>query len=72
MQYIVLDVGKVYSEVNSGGSRYELAVAHVAHVSDFGKNDIISNITTHLGHLLIPRDYVLGYYMYATDIINHK
>ena len=64
VEYIVLDVEIISSEVNVGGSKYVLANAQVAWVSDFGKNDTIFNIRTHLGHLLNPRDYALGYDLY--------
>ncbi|KAI9161217.1 hypothetical protein LWI28_015522 [Acer negundo] len=67
VEYIVLDVESVSSEVNVGGSKYALADAQVARVSDFGKNDIIFNIRTHLGHLLSPGDYALGYDLYAAN-----
>ena len=42
VEYIVSDVEIVSSEVNVGGSKYVLADAQVARVSDFGKNDTIS------------------------------
>lgn len=49
------------------GSKYALADAQVARVSDFGKNDTIFNVRTHLGHLLNPGDYALGYDLYAAN-----
>nr|CAN60703.1 hypothetical protein VITISV_003522 [Vitis vinifera] len=67
VEYIVLDVEIVSSEVNVGGSKYALADAQVARVSDFGKNDTIFNIRTHLGHLLNPGDHALGYDVYAAN-----
>ena len=67
VEYIVLDVEIVSSEVNVGGSKYALADAQVARVSDFGKNDTIFNIRTHLGHLLNPGDHALGYDLYAAN-----
>ncbi|CAL9019264.1 unnamed protein product [Prunus brigantina] len=54
-------------EINVGGSRFTLTDAQVARVSDFGKNDTIFNIKTHLGHLLNPGDYALGYYLYGAN-----
>ena len=39
----------------------------MARVSDFGKNDTIFNIPTHLGHYLNPGDYALGYDLYAAN-----
>ncbi|GAB4859421.1 hypothetical protein Ancab_010887 [Ancistrocladus abbreviatus] len=50
-------VGPRCFEVNVAGSRYVLADAQVARVCDFGRNDTIFNIRTHLGHLLNPGDY---------------
>ncbi|KAG2708106.1 hypothetical protein I3760_05G176300 [Carya illinoinensis] len=67
VEYIVLDVEIVSSEVNVGGSKYCLADAQVARVSDFGKNDTIFSIRTHLGHLLNPGDYALGYDLYGAN-----
>ncbi|XP_059431568.1 uncharacterized protein LOC132165079 [Corylus avellana] len=67
VEYIVLDVEIVSSEVNVGGSKYVLADAQVARVSDFGKNDTIFSIRTHLGHLLSPGDYALGYDLYGAN-----
>ncbi|XP_043711315.1 60S ribosomal export protein NMD3-like [Telopea speciosissima] len=67
VEYIVLDVELVSSEVNVGGSGYALADAQVARVSDFGKNDKIFNIRTHLGHILNAGDYALGYDLYGAN-----
>ena len=67
VDYIVLDVETVSSEVTIGGTKYRLADAQVARVSDFGKNDTIFNIKTHLGHLLNPGDYALGYDLYGAN-----
>ncbi|XP_008796291.2 60S ribosomal export protein NMD3 [Phoenix dactylifera] len=67
VEYIVLDVEVESSEVTVGGSRYSLAYAQVARVSDFGKNDNIFTIRTHLGHLLNPGDYALGYDLYGAN-----
>ena len=75
VEYIVLDVEIISSEVNVGGSKYVLADAQVARVSDFGRNDSIFNIRTHLGHLLNPGDFALGYDLYganSNDIVIEK
>lgn len=62
VEYIVLDIEPISSsEVTIGGSKYVLADAQVARVSDFGKNDMIFNVKTHLGHILNAGDYALGY-----------
>ncbi|KAI3928865.1 hypothetical protein MKW92_047243 [Papaver armeniacum] len=67
VEYIVLDVESMISEVNVGGTTYTLADVQVARVSDFGKNDLIFNIRTHVGHLLNPGDYALGYDLYGAN-----
>ncbi|XP_059623260.1 uncharacterized protein LOC132266412 isoform X2 [Cornus florida] len=67
VEYVVLDVDVGLKEVNVGGSKYVLADAQVARVSDFGKNDTIFSIRTHLGHLLNPGDYALGYDLYRAN-----
>ena len=67
VEYVVLDVEVVSSEVNVGGSRYVLADAQVARVSDFGKNDTIFSVRTYLGHLLNPGDYALGYDLHGAN-----
>ncbi|KAL0362700.1 UNVERIFIED_CONTAM: 60S ribosomal export protein NMD3 [Sesamum calycinum] len=41
--------------------------AQVARVSDFGKNDTIFNVRTHMGHILNPGDYALGYDLYGAN-----
>uniref|UniRef100_A0A2P2J1X0 Uncharacterized protein MANES_01G121600 n=1 Tax=Rhizophora mucronata TaxID=61149 RepID=A0A2P2J1X0_RHIMU len=67
VKYIVLDVEVVSPEVNLGGSKYCLADAQVARLADFGKNNTIFFIRTHLGHLLKPGDHALGYDLHATN-----
>ncbi|KDP25831.1 hypothetical protein JCGZ_22553 [Jatropha curcas] len=67
VEYIVLDVEIVSPEVNVGGSRYAVAEAQVARLSDFGKNDTIFYIKTHLGHILKPGDQALGYDLYSAN-----
>ncbi|XP_038694268.1 60S ribosomal export protein NMD3-like isoform X2 [Tripterygium wilfordii] len=67
VEYIILDLEPISSEVNIGGSKYVLADCQVARVSDFGKNDTIFNIRTHLGYLLRPGDYALGYDLYGAN-----
>ncbi|PNW72682.1 hypothetical protein CHLRE_15g640250v5 [Chlamydomonas reinhardtii] len=44
-----------------GSGRYQLAEAQIARVSDFGKNDTVFYVRTHLGNILHPGDTVLGY-----------
>jgi nonsense-mediated mRNA decay protein 3 len=61
VEYIVLDVEGVYSEVTIDGKKFGLANAEVARVKDWGKNDTRLNIKTHLGYLLQTGDYALGY-----------
>lgn len=67
VEYIILDIEVEASAVNVGGTKYCLADAQVARVSDFGKNDMIFNVKTHLGHLLRPGDYALGYDVYRAN-----
>lgn len=67
VEYIVLDVEIISPEVNVGGSRYALAEAQVARLSDFGKNDTIFYIKTHLGQILKPGDQALGYDLYGAN-----
>ncbi|XP_022938070.1 60S ribosomal export protein NMD3-like [Cucurbita moschata] len=67
VEYIVLDIENVSTEVNVSGSKYILADAQIARVSDFGRNDTIFNIRTHLGHILNPGDYALGYDLYRAN-----
>ncbi|OIT38627.1 PREDICTED: 60S ribosomal export protein NMD3-like [Nicotiana attenuata] len=67
VEYVVLDVDVVSEEVNIGGAKYVLADIQVARVSDFGKNDTMFSVRTHLGHLLNPGDYALGYDLYGAN-----
>ncbi|GAB4860303.1 hypothetical protein Ancab_011783 [Ancistrocladus abbreviatus] len=67
VECIVLDIDVISPEVNVAGSRYVLADAQVARVCDFGRNDTIFNIRTHLGHLLNPGDDALGYDLYGAN-----
>ncbi|KAG6498996.1 60S ribosomal export protein NMD3-like [Zingiber officinale] len=77
VEYIVLDIEVESAEVHIGGSKYVMAHAQVARITDFGKNDTMFTIRTHLGHLLNPGDYALGYDLYSAnnndfDIDQHK
>ncbi|KAJ0579051.1 putative ribosomal export protein Nmd3 [Helianthus annuus] len=67
VEYVVLDVDPISSEVNVGGSKYVMADVQVARVSDFGKNDTMFMVRTHLGHLLNAGDYALGYDLHAAN-----
>ncbi|CAN6300041.1 unnamed protein product [Urochloa humidicola] len=68
VEYIVLDIEPESPEISIDGSRYQLAYAQVARVSDFGKNDTIFTVRTHLGHLLNPGDHALGYDLYGANL----
>ncbi|KAI0500240.1 hypothetical protein KFK09_018449 [Dendrobium nobile] len=68
VEYIILDVEMESSEISVGGSKYALAYAQVARVSDFGKNDNIFTVRTHIGHLLNPGGYALGYDLYGANV----
>ncbi|XP_050228904.1 uncharacterized protein LOC126678078 [Mercurialis annua] len=67
VEYIVLDIEIIAPEVTIGGTRYALADAQVARISDFGKNDIIFFVKTYLGHILKPGDQALGYDLYGAN-----
>ncbi|KAK3030283.1 hypothetical protein RJ639_039866 [Escallonia herrerae] len=64
VQYYVIDVKIVSSEVNVGGSSYTAADVEVAHLADLGT---VLYAKTHLGHLLKPGDYALGYDLYGAN-----
>lgn len=66
VEYIVLDVDSAPA-VSVGGHRFALAEVQVARVADFGKNDTIFTVKTHLGHLLNPGDHALGYDLYGAN-----
>lgn len=51
----------LYQGPVSGLSKYALADVVVARASDFGVNDQVISVVTHLGHLLQAGDTVLGY-----------
>uniref|UniRef100_A0A7N1A7H9 60S ribosomal export protein NMD3 OB-fold domain-containing protein n=1 Tax=Kalanchoe fedtschenkoi TaxID=63787 RepID=A0A7N1A7H9_KALFE len=65
IEYIVLNI--VPTGATVPGTSYSLAHAEIARVSDFGYNDTMFTITTHLGHLLNPGDYALGYDLYGAN-----
>jgi len=66
-EYIVLDIEVEMGLTTVGGIKYSLAEAQVARVSDFGKNDTIFTVKTHLGHLLSPGDNALGFDLYGAN-----
>ncbi|KAI3995369.1 hypothetical protein MKX01_032498 [Papaver californicum] len=61
VEYIVLDMEPMISEVNVGRTTYALADVQVARVSDFGKNDLIFNA------LPLHNNYALGYDLYGAN-----
>ncbi|XP_050908084.1 uncharacterized protein LOC127121674 [Lathyrus oleraceus] len=61
VEYVVLNIHKVFIEVTVNGKKFGLAIAEVARVKDLGKNERRFNIKTHLGHLLKNGDHALGY-----------
>ncbi|KAJ7525592.1 hypothetical protein O6H91_17G057900 [Diphasiastrum complanatum] len=67
VEYVVLDI-EIESEVSAVGGNWALADAQVVRSSDFGKNDTIFTTKTHLGHLLHPGDYALGYDLYGANV----
>lgn len=68
VQYMVLDIEPESPEITIDGSRYQLAYAQVARMSDFGKNDTVFTVRTHLGHRLSPGDLALGYDLYGANM----
>lgn len=66
VEYVVLDVEPEQSPVGSG--KFALAQVQIARVSDFGKNDLIFTVKTHLAHLLNPGDHALGYDLYGANV----
>ncbi|KAJ7968500.1 60S ribosomal export protein NMD3 [Quillaja saponaria] len=71
VKYIVLDVEPVSYEINVGATQYKLADVQVARESDFGRNDNIFYVRTHLGNILKAGDFALGYDIgvaYSNDI----
>ncbi|XP_021749525.1 60S ribosomal export protein NMD3-like [Chenopodium quinoa] len=62
VEYKVLDM-----EIVSRGQLYSLANVQVARVSVIGKNGTESLVKTHLGNVLKPGDYVLGYELCSTN-----
>ncbi|XP_031504190.1 uncharacterized protein LOC116266871 [Nymphaea colorata] len=67
VEYVILDIEPAVGGMSHNGTKYALADAQVARVSDFGKNDQIFNVRTHLGHLLAPGDNALGYDLYGAN-----
>ncbi|KMZ76373.1 Nonsense-mediated mRNA decay NMD3 family protein [Zostera marina] len=68
VEYIVLDIEcEEKTQIKVGSTMYSLAYAQVARLSDFGNNDIIFTVKTHLGNLLTPGDYALGYDVYGAN-----
>ncbi|PKA51005.1 hypothetical protein AXF42_Ash007662 [Apostasia shenzhenica] len=68
VEYIVLDVEMESTLITIGGSKYALAYVQVARMSDFGKNDNMFIVKTHLGHLLNAGDHALGYDIYGANM----
>lgn len=52
VEYVVLDIEPIGPV--SGNGKWMLAEAQVARASDFGRNDNVFFIKTHLGHILHP------------------
>lgn len=64
-EFVIIDIqplhGSEAKEYKSGHFKYQLAEATVARSRDFGVNDTQFTVKTHLGYLLKPGDYALGY-----------
>lgn len=76
VEFIVLDVEVPDSSKGQGGynhnGRWSLAECTVAKLSDFGCNDKVYNVQTHLGHLLHPGDHVMGYDMGNANLVSDE
>eukprot|EP00884_Botryococcus_braunii_P021788 jgi/Botrbrau1/8293/Bobra.0251s0021.1 len=57
VEYVVLDV----EPMGPSSSRFQLAEVQLAKSSDFGNNDRVVTVVTHLGHLLHAGDRAMGY-----------
>lgn len=57
VQYVVLDI----TPIGRSSGKFVLADVQVARSSDFGSNDTMFFARTHLGHILKPGDFALGY-----------
>ena len=74
VEYIVLDIELVHqthsveNQARERGSyrRFALADATVARVADFGINDTVFHLRTHLGNQIFPGDHALGYDLSVT------
>jgi len=60
-EYIVLDITAQGGTGTSSKGKYLLSNITVARTRDFGNNDTVFLARTHLGHILKPGDYALGY-----------
>ncbi|XP_050908087.1 uncharacterized protein LOC127121677 [Lathyrus oleraceus] len=67
VEYVVLNIGKVYFEVTINGKKFGLADAEVARVKDLGKNEKRFKIKTHLGNVLIRGDHAVGYDLFEAS-----
>lgn len=63
VEYMVFNIEPI-SEVYAGGSRYVLADAEVARVSDYSRS---FHVRTHLGHILTTGDHALGYDLFGAN-----
>eukprot|EP00276_Gloeochaete_wittrockiana_P013997 CAMPEP_0184333316 /NCGR_PEP_ID=MMETSP1089-20130417/2314_1 /TAXON_ID=38269 ORGANISM="Gloeochaete wittrockiana, Strain SAG46.84" /NCGR_SAMPLE_ID=MMETSP1089 /ASSEMBLY_ACC=CAM_ASM_000445 /LENGTH=492 /DNA_ID=CAMNT_0026657061 /DNA_START=17 /DNA_END=1495 /DNA_ORIENTATION=+ len=63
IKFIILDVEPLGQYHN----KYCLADATIARDSDFGKNDTQYIVRTHLGYILKPGDYAVGYDMQSAN-----
>ncbi|GIL64428.1 hypothetical protein Vafri_18352 [Volvox africanus] len=66
--FVVLDIEPVPG-AHGNNSRFQLAEAQVARLSDFGRNDTVFYARTHLGNILHPGDTALGYDMTASQLV---
>ncbi|CAH8358581.1 unnamed protein product [Eruca vesicaria subsp. sativa] len=64
VKYLVFDV----EEPPVCGQKYALSYVQIARESDIGNNDKMFDVQTHLGHILKPGDYALGYDIYGANV----
>lgn len=65
IQYVIIDI----SPLPKQNGKYALAEVQLARACDFGSNDTTFYAKTHLGNLLKPGDYALGYDL-STAVFN--
>jgi nonsense-mediated mRNA decay protein 3 len=68
-EYVVLDIEPI---PGAQDRRYQLAEASVARTADFGTNDQVYTVRTHLGNLLHPGDTAMGYDLTRANLVDDE